>query len=168
MPFRSLSTCILGEAAFCWHKRLLVCLCHGAGIGLRWGTDWRIQRPDRILFLGLGRQDTEQSTGAVWAGPLLCPVFPSKRRIHPFSGGKLVVVRCQRSFRWLSWIIAHSQKASQLRDVSRRLYALDCLGAVRLWLDAVSSDKQSDIVHLGFAPLSFVKGDLGSCRRQLV
>ncbi len=30
---------------------------------------------------------------------------------------------------------------------------------VRLWLDAVSSDKQSDIVHPGFAPLSFVKGD---------
>ncbi len=33
--FRSLNTCILGEAAFCWHKRPLACLCHGAGIGLR-------------------------------------------------------------------------------------------------------------------------------------
>ncbi len=63
--FRSLNTCILGEAEFCWHKRPLACLCHGAGIGLRSGTDERILRPYIIIFLGLGRQGMEQSTGTV-------------------------------------------------------------------------------------------------------
>ncbi len=52
--------------------------------------------------------------------------------------------------------------------IGEMLYALDCLGMVRLWVDAVSSDKQSDIVHLGLAPLSFVKGDFTSCCCQLV
>ncbi len=54
-----------GEAAFCWHKRPLACPYHRAGIGLRLGTGQRIQRPDRILSLGLGRQGMEQSTGTV-------------------------------------------------------------------------------------------------------
>ncbi len=42
------------------------------------------------------------------------------------------------------------------------------VGVFMLWY-SLGTDKQSDIVHLGFEPLlSFVKGDFSSCCCQLV